>query len=348
MKKHEKESLLKSFFIFFISLELLLGVIFSFYYQDKKDGLEKSIFLKMHNYNYTLEGEEFLVDIVAIKENTVTHQLQINNKSVDSYFPITGAEGFVLKISYPIEKFSQEKNNLLIEVITLFAFLTILTAIYSILYSFYAFKPLKDAYKLLEEFLKDIVHDLNTPVTSILLNSKLLRTKNEQRFIDRIELSAKTISSLHGNLQNYLHNMPLQYENVELDKLIEERIKYYSSLYTQLKFTKDIVPTTLWSNQDALQRIIDNIINNACKYNRADGEVKIILRGRKIVIADTGIGIKDSDKIFDRFYKESDRGLGIGLHIVKTLCDELNISIEVKSDSLGSEFILNLKEDKDV
>ncbi len=48
-------------------------------------------------------------------------------------------------------------------------------------------------------------------------------------------------------------------------------------------------------------------------------------------IKDTGIGIENTKKVFDRFYKEQDRGLGIGLHIVKKLCDELKIDIKINS-----------------
>ncbi|HIE35094.1 MAG TPA: ATP-binding protein, partial [Campylobacterales bacterium] len=54
-------------------------------------------------------------------------------------------------------------------------------------------------------------------------------------------------------------------------------------------------------------------------------------------------GIKKPDKVFDRYYKEQDRGIGIGLHIVKKLCDELMIPIHIKSkENKGTEIGLNL------
>jgi signal transduction histidine kinase len=62
------------------------------------------------------------------------------------------------------------------------------------------------------------------------------------------------------------------------------------------------------------------------------------------VIRDNGKGIKNTAKIFDRFYKEHERGLGIGLHIVKKLCDTMHISIYVKSTlGSGSLFTLNFQ-----
>ena len=56
-------------------------------------------------------------------------------------------------------------------------------------------------------------------------------------------------------------------------------------------------------------------------------------------------GIQNTKKIFDRFYKEQDRGIGIGLHIVKKLCEELSIKIKVQSQiNFGTKFTLNLSQ----
>lgn len=60
-------------------------------------------------------------------------------------------------------------------------------------------------------------------------------------------------------------------------------------------------------------------------------------------VTDTGVGIKKPRKIFKRFYKETSRGLGIGLHIVKKLSNEMNIGLCVKSQiNIGTTFKLNL------
>jgi len=73
--------------------------------------------------------------------------------------------------------------------------------------------------------------------------------------------------------------------------------------------------------------------------------VHIFIRfeGENLIIEDTGKGIKNPKKVFERFYKEQERGIGIGLHIVKKLCDELGIAISLTSKvGEGSRFILNL------
>ncbi|RUM68807.1 MAG: sensor histidine kinase, partial [Sulfurovum sp.] len=97
------------------------------------------------------------------------------------------------------------------------------------------------------------------------------------------------------------------------------------------------------TNKDAFIRIIDNILSNAGKYNSADGHVNIVFENHNLLISDTGKGIKNISKVFDRYYKEQDRGIGIGLHIVKKLCDELMISIHIQSKQMkGTKITLDL------
>jgi two-component system OmpR family sensor kinase len=68
-----------------------------------------------------------------------------------------------------------------------------------------------------------------------------------------------------------------------------------------------------------------HLISNACKYNTNNGFIKITLKENIVTIQNDSYGIKHPNRIFDRFYKENERGLGIGLHIVERLCQELKI-----------------------
>ena len=85
------------------------------------------------------------------------------------------------------------------------------------------------------------------------------------------------------------------------------------------------------SNKNAIDRILDNLLTNACKYNKKNGQVSIHLTNDKLIIKDTGIGIKNTKKVFQRYYKENENGLGIGMNIVKQLCDILEINIAITS-----------------
>lgn len=340
MKVYEKESLRKSFLLFFFSLEVLVGIIFSFYYTIQQHALDTEVFQDLKNYNYTLEGDHYPIDFIERTTDTLPYQLYLTEDEVFSFFTIPGDQNYLLKISYPEMRYVEKKSALLDETLLYFLFSSMVIALYALFFSFYTLSPLQKAYLLLEEFLKDVIHDLNTPVTSILVNAKLLRKSVQERFIERIELSAKTIHTLHENLQNYLHNIPLHFETVDVTALVEERLQYHRSLYTRLTFVVNLEPCRLETNRNAFQRIIDNILSNACKYNTADGSVTVTLTQEALTIEDTGVGIKNTRKVFERFYKESSRGIGIGLHIVEKLSEELGIHITLTSSKDGTIFTL--------
>ena len=101
----------------------------------------------------------------------------------------------------------------------------------------------------------------------------------------------------------------------------------------------------IYQNRKSFIRIVDNLISNASKYNKKEGNITLLYDETKknLIIKDTGYGIKNTKLVFNRFYKEQKEGVGIGLHIVKKLCDELNINIEIKSDkNVGTIITLTL------
>lgn len=92
--------------------------------------------------------------------------------------------------------------------------------------------------------------------------------------------------------------------------------------------------------------MIDNLINNAIKYNKKGGVISIILKANFLSIADTGCGISKSNlnQIFDRYtrFNTDQGGFGIGLSLVKKICDDNGIKITCKSvENQGSVFKLN-------
>ena len=110
-------------------------------------------------------------------------------------------------------------------------------------------------------------------------------------------------------------------------------------------FVNEVPWTQVETNRDALNRIVYNLLSNAGKYIKQNGKVFIRLENNQLIIKDTGKGIKDPKRVFERFYKEQERGIGIGLHIVKKLCDELGIDITLSSEvGVGTEFRLDFQE----
>ena len=99
-------------------------------------------------------------------------------------------------------------------------------------------------------------------------------------------------------------------------------------------------------NEIELYRIIDNNLSNAIKYSKDSSNITISLQKEqnsiKLGFKDEGVGIKDSSKIFERYFRgdKITGGFGIGLSIVKNICEKNGIKIEVKSQiNKGSSFM---------
>ena len=101
-------------------------------------------------------------------------------------------------------------------------------------------------------------------------------------------------------------------------------------------------------NENVLSRIIDNLLSNAIKYNKRDGKIRVKLDQDSLVISDTGIGFDQemADRIFERYKRldTSSGGFGLGLSIVKSLCELYKIDIDVLSKKgVGTTFTLSWK-----
>jgi len=226
-------------------------------------------------------------------------------------------------------------------------FLVVLVFVFvlSFLFAIYTLYPLKNALRLTEEFIKDILHDFNTPLSTLRLNSAMLEDEiGENSKVKRIQNSVSNILNLQSNLRSYLHSHSSQKEEFDLEELLQDRVNMIEKNYKDLEFIVEVKNINLNANRDAFVRIVDNLLTNAAKYNKKNGKVILKIENNYLYIEDTGKGIKNPSSVFDRFYKEQERGIGIGLHIVKKLCDELGI--EIKIDSVigkGTIFYLNLK-----
>ncbi len=204
-------------------------------------------------------------------------------------------------------------------------------------------KPMRDSIVLLDRFIKDTTHELNTPLSAILANIEMMDKevmveKNITK-LNRINIAAMTVSLLYKDL-TYLtleQEQSNNDESIELKSLIENRAEYFSILSQSKKLQCHLAleEATLYADRRKITRVIDNLISNAIKYNKRNGMIEIKLSQGELQIRDTGIGI-DEEKIpfmFDRYlrFNDSEGGFGVGLSIVKTILDEYHISIKVDS-----------------
>ncbi len=331
MKNYEKKSLVTTIALFFIPLLILASIVLYMYQVDKIKDIEQNILYKMKDYTFDFKGDEFSLDIVQDDKQKKLFKIYHCEEGLCAYFQIPTTGPYLLKVIYDKKKYEKVYQEFLIKIFKFSVVVSFFLLFLSVGFAMYSLKPMKEALRLLEDFLKDLIHDLNTPATSILLNSKLLRRRGDFEEIDRIELSAKSISSLYKNLELITPNEMAKSEDVSLEELVNAKIEILHKLYPKIKFNKNMENLIIKSNKNALDRIIDNLLTNACKYNKKNGEVNISTVNQKLIIEDTGIGIKDVKKVFQRYYKENETGLGIGMSIVKQLCDILNININITS-----------------
>ena len=277
----------------------------------------------MKNYSFFFDDARFDMDIVPKVEDDQLYELYFDKKNLYILTPFLEDENSSLAIFYPLKSYQNLLGDIKHNIVMQSLFLSFIAGVISLIFSLFSLSPMRASLRLLEEFIKDIIHDLNTPITSILINLKMME-RNEE--VESIAQSANAIAMLHKNLDVYLRNSKFEQERFSLKKALEEQITFFQPLYDHLNWEIEIEECIISSNKNAFSRIIYNLLSNACKYNSSNGFVKIIAKENIISISNDSYGIKKPSKVFERFYKESDRGLGIGLHIVEKLCFELGIS----------------------
>ncbi|MFT5659434.1 MAG: two-component system OmpR family sensor kinase [Sulfurimonas sp.] len=345
LSKVELESFLKSFLLFFSSLSILITTLFYLNYNKDIKRLDDTLFGQMKVCSFSLQCPDFTIDFVSIDTQKV-YTLYKSEHGLEGFFPVSQANDYYLRLHFSQEKHIVKTNEIKNTTQIQYFIILSIVLILSILFSLYALYPLRSALLLTQEFIKDILHDFNTPLSALRLNSFMLQRelgKNEK--LSRIEQSVQNILNLQENLKAYLYNYEKEKENISLKELIHERITAIEDNYTDIKFIVEMQNSRLQINKNALSRVLDNVISNAAKYNKKNGKITITYdeKTKILTIQDTGKGIENPSKIFQRFYKEQERGIGIGLHIVKKLCDELKIKINVRSKlNIGTTFTFEL------
>ena len=340
-QNYEFEALSKSFILFFLSIEIFLITVLYFDFEKQVDLLHDSIHSEMKLCNMELNCEDKF-QILFVEKNETTRKLYISGNELFSLFKVDSNK-YLLKISYKTKLFKQDIQKITNEEIIKALPFTFMNILISAFFSFFSLKPLRKALKLNDTLIKDIIHDFNTPITSIQINLEVLKMKfGDQKNMKRVELAIQRILSLQKNLKYYLYNIPEELEKFDFANSLNDRIEFFKNIYPKSQFIADIPKSyQVETSKESLIRIIDNILDNSGKYG--GGYIQISLKDNILKFEDRGDGIRNINKIFKRFYKENDIGLGLGMNIVKRLADNLNITIKIKSSIFGTTIELNLK-----
>lgn len=206
-------------------------------------------------------------------------------------------------------------------------------------------KTISDLYEQQDFFLKKIIHEMNTPLGIITLNINSLESSiGSKEEFDAIKASSKSLSCIYEDIY-YLSKKEKRVLDVEkIDMLIylSKRISFFHELASVKNIFLELHLEDNFSiniNKYELERIIDNTLSNAIKHSFKDTIVDVFIEKDKIKIQNFGHEIKSSDNIFKAFHQDdNERGLGLGLNIIKEICEKYNIIINLDINEKYTQF----------
>ena len=220
-----------------------------------------------------------------------------------------------------------------------------------------------------KDFVANVSHELRTPLAAIsgyaetLLNGALEDQENNRRFVEIILAQATRLTNIASDLLALSElessgSAEQQPQQVSVRSALESALRTVEST-ARLRGVQLIcgsLPEAMISGRQLrLEQVFVNLLDNAVKFNRPNGEVQVEMRHKdgllNIKIADTGIGIPSEDlpRIFERFYRVDKArsramgGTGLGLSIVKHAIEQMGGTIRVDSRlGEGTEFSIDI------
>jgi len=357
--------------LYLSSTLLLIATLFATYYFYKQEELmhaEKEI---LKEYSSALEDkllfvhensdekyeyprfENFKSAIYDIDKNLIfsTLDTKIDNLEKDFFFKdsnsyyVSPLKPYYLGAAYSVIEKKRKPidilNNLIITALIIIT-ITIITSFFLVKL---VLKPLRDNLRLLDNFIKDTTHELNTPITTILANIETLDSKNcdekSMRKLQRIKTASTTISNLYQDLVYLLlnHQVSSQNEELNLSEILNQRLHYFSQAANVKKLNLHVAieeDVFLYADKQKIERLIDNILSNAIKYTNKSTTIKVVLTQHALSVSDEGKGMSQDEisTIFQRYrrFDKTQGGFGIGYSIIKSIIDEYGIKINIESE----------------
>lgn len=201
-----------------------------------------------------------------------------------------------------------------------------------------------------KEFTANVSHELKTPLTTILgysqiINRGIAKPEDINGFTEKIEKEAARLITLIDDIIKLScldEGVTVgETQSVHMLTVVHDVCDglQVNAAGRNISIDIDGDDFTVDGNLMQITELVYNICDNAIKYNKQDGSVKIRLHGRSLTVSDTGIGIPDEyrERIFERFFRvdksrsKSVNGTGLGLSIVKHIAECYGAKLEVES-----------------
>lgn len=221
-------------------------------------------------------------------------------------------------------------------------------------FSISVLKPLFKSDEKLELSIKETIHELNIPVSTIKMNTQLLeKTISDEKSLKRLERIKQASNNLLKLYENMEYNIKKEIDKIDkqeiyLDDLVKTCVEKFDDIKKDTKIFVDIPSIVVLTDINGFEKTIDNLISNAIKYNLTQNpKVEIKYKDNIFSVFNTGekIDTKNLFIVFDKYFQEnsSKDGFGLGLALVKEFCDKNRISINIDTKESGNQFNLNLK-----
>jgi signal transduction histidine kinase len=209
-----------------------------------------------------------------------------------------------------------------------------------------------------DSFIRQSIHEVNTPLAVIMTHIDIFKMKyGENRYLAKIEAAAKMIANIYDDLSYMVKKNRFEYTRGEIDfsQFLHERIRFFQeiALGNRLGIVNRIDEGIgICFSDIELQRIVDNNLSNAIKYARENTYITVTLRreaGEILLefLTQSRQPISDTRKIFEAFHREDREaeGFGLGLQIVRSICEKNGVEVEVSSDKERTIFRYRFREE---
>lgn len=381
MNNDEKKALRNFLFIYVTSTIFLVSVILYIYYENELKMAQNSCTMELQNTSMQIKAEildkymkkkDFIPEKLS-KENIKYALLDKDKKVIFSYlderFEIDYSKNIYENSSYkyfittlneeniPIKyiviescQVVNDKNSIRILILIKLIVSSIFIACVGYLLSKILLNPARKRVDSMDKFIKDSAHELNTPISVLMTSVSMLKNgKNPEKMMKYILSSSKQISQIYNDIHFSAFNEINEdvFEEFDLKDLVSESVDYFNdiSITKNIQINSNLFGCCIKMDRTKTQKLVNNLISNAIKYSYKDSIIEVTLKDNILSVKDFGRGISEEEQkeIFKRYKRgnNNEGGFGIGLDIVKRICNEYNLILNLKSQ-INKETIFSI------
>lgn len=383
MNRLEKRS-----FYSFLGLYIFTSVVFVLvsgylYYDSKREMYEKENYYRMEHLADSIAGriihahmqhtpfrmppipEDIAVALVSKRKTTIRNRIPLDSFPdkagfyQNDFYTLLVSDAArrhldIDKIVLYSETLPRTLHALRVRVVSLFGVVLVVIILVAWILSKLFLRPIRERVAQIERFVKDIAHELNTPVSALRMSTErmLAETRCDTKRLRYISVSTRQLYDIYRSLAylNFERDLPSERPS-DLAEALRKAVAYYSPLAEMKHIVIDLTvdsDATCRIPENRLALLFGNLIGNAIKYSPSQAHIAISLHGIRFRIADRGIGIDKArqKEIFESYVRGTDYsgGFGIGLSVVRRICDNYDIALSLASEKgEGTTFTLDFR-----